>query len=62
MRNILKGLLNPEEYRFPDTSELMPELEPLAEEEEGETAGEETLPPFEEEEEALPREIGRAHV
>ena len=56
MRNILKGLLNPEEYRFPDTSELMPELEPLAEEEEGETAGEETLPPFEEEEEALPRE------
>ena len=56
MRNILKGLLNLEEYRFPDTSELMPELEPLAEEEEGETAGEETLPPFEEEEEALPRE------
>ena len=32
MRNILKGLLNPEEYRFPDASELMPELELPAEE------------------------------
>ena len=51
MRNILKGLLNPEEYRFPDASELMPELELPAEEETGEAGGEEAdSPPFEEEE------------
>ena len=51
MRNILKGLLNPEEYRFPDASELMPELELPAEEEAGEAGGEEAdSPPFEEEE------------
>ena len=51
MRNILKGLLNPEEYRFPDASELMSELELPAEEETGEASGEEADSlPFEEEE------------
>ena len=51
MRNILKGLLNPEEYRFPDASELMSELELPAEEETGEAGGEEADSlPFEEEE------------
>ena len=51
MRNILKGLLNPEEYRFPDASELMSELELQAEEETGEAGGEEADSlPFEEEE------------
>ena len=44
LRNILKGLLNPEEYRFPDASELMPELELPAEEETGEAGGEEAPP------------------
>lgn len=50
MRNILKGLLDPERYRFPDAEELTPEAESPPEAPGGEEAHEDVAAPLREEE------------